>query len=311
MRSSRAPGGLLGTCLALAVLLGACGQVAASAARPPAGTSRTGAKTVAHRSPGSRRERALFDAARLLGSVRLPPGSQPRAHEPSGDDHLLRLAPQAPADPDLVDLHRFFVAPGGPNAVFAWVRRHVPDGAANRGYGTAGSQGITDEWFVEDDWPAVTTLLDSRTLLISIVALPGARSGIRVDAEVTWLPAKPAGELIPSGATVLTAVLSHGLNAGQRGHKPVTTTDPTKIAAVRAFVNRLGVFPPGVSHCPADFGQFLTVSFRKSAGARPFAVVVADVAGCELVQVRRSGHVAKPGLSGFGLVGLVEHELGF
>jgi hypothetical protein len=38
---------------------------------------------------------------------------------------------------------------------------------------------------------------------------------------------------------------------------------------------------------------------------------VADVAGCEDVQVQRFGHVAKPGLSGYGLVPFVERELGF
>jgi hypothetical protein len=38
---------------------------------------------------------------------------------------------------------------------------------------------------------------------------------------------------------------------------------------------------------------------------------VADVAGCEDVQVQRFGHVVKPGLSGLGLVPFVERELGF
>jgi hypothetical protein len=101
------------------------------------------------------------------------------------------------------------------------------------------------------------------------------------------------------------------MNPGEPGHPPVTTTEPAKIEAIRDFVNQLGVDPPGVRYCPVDFGQHLTISFRKQAHARPFAVVVADVAGCEEVQVQRFGHVAKPGLSGYGLVPFVERELGF
>jgi hypothetical protein len=203
------------------------------------------------------------------------------------------------------------VARSSPSTVYAYLQSHLPLGARRDGEGTSSVRGVVDEWFVSDSWPAVKTILDSRSLNISIVALPGNRSGIRVDAQVTWLPAKPAGDRIPPGAKVVTAVLSHGLNPGERGHKPVTTTDPAKIAALRAFINQLGVVPPGTFGCPADFGQFLTITFRKSAQDPPLAVVTADVSGCELVQVERSGHVAKPSLWGIGLVPFVERQLGF
>ena len=122
---------------------------------------------------------------------------------------------------------------------------------------------------------------------------------------------KPAGDLIPAGARSLTAVLSHGLNPGERGHEPVKTTDPAKIAAIRAFINQLGVLSPGVRFCPADFGQYLTISFRKSAHARHFAFVVVDVAGCEVAQVHQFGRLIHPSLAGQGLVSFVEQELGF
>jgi len=303
---------MFATSLVFAGVLGACGQVQA---RPASTTLRTELATAAHHGSPSRRELALRDAARLLILVRLPLGSKQLAQEPSGDRRLLRLPASSIADPNLVDLYRFFVAPASPRKVDAYVRSHLPLGAAASGgysgLSTSSSQGITDEWSVAYSWPVVKTLLDARVLVISIVALPDDRSGIRVDAQVTWLPAKPAGDHVPGGAKVLTAVLSPGLNPGEPGHPPVTTTDPGKIEAIRDFVDALGVFPPGMTNCPADFGQYVTISFRKSAHAQPFAVVVAGVSGCEGVQVQRFGHVAKPGLWGLGLVPFVERELGF
>ena len=121
--------------------------------------------------------------------------------------------------------------------------------------------------------------------------LQGHRSGIRVDAEVTWLPAKPAGDIVPEGAKVLTAVLSAGLNPGEPGPALVTTTDPEKIEAIRDFVNQLSVVAAGVRFCPADFGQHLTIASTRERPSQAFPVVVADVGGCEEVQVERGGQV--------------------
>src|ERR1035441_8493848 len=69
----------------------------------------------------------------------------------------------------------------------------------HNGFGTSNIYGNTNEWFVSYGWLPVNTLLDTRVLVISIAALPDHRSGIRVDAQVTWLPAKPAGDRIPGG----------------------------------------------------------------------------------------------------------------
>ena len=314
MRPLRVLCALLVTSLVLAGTLAAGNQVQAQA-KPVVTSPR--ALSVSRARPGapSRRDLALRDAAHLLTLVRLPTGSTRLALEPSGDSHLLRTAAQSIGDLNLVDLHSFFVAPQNPWALYRYERSHPPSGSTSRGgynsYGTASTYGNTDEWFVSYSWLPVETLLDSRVLVISIAALPGHRSAIRVDAQVTWLPAKPAGDIVPTGAKVLTAVLSAGLNPGEPGHSPVTTTDPERIEAIRAFVNQLSVVPPGARFCPVDFGQYLTISFRVTAQTKPLAVVVAHVGGCEEVQVERGGHVAQPELSGYGLVPFVERELGF
>ena len=314
VRSPRALCAVLAASLVLAGTLAASSRVGAQA-RPVSTSPRALRVTLARLASPSRRDLALRDAAFLLTLVRLPSGSARLTEEPSGDSHLLSTAAQSIGDPNLVDLHSFFVAPHNAWTLYRYERSHPPSGSTSRGgyngYGTASTYGNTDEWFVSYSWLPVEALLDSRVLVISIAALPGRRSGIRVDAQVTWLPAKPAGDIVPTGAKVLTAVLSAGLNPGEPGHSPVTTTDPKEIEAIRDFVNRLNVVPPGVRFCPVDFGQNLTISFRKDAQTTPFAVVVADVGGCEEVQVQRFGHVAQPELSGYGFVPFVERELGF
>jgi hypothetical protein len=224
---------------------------------------------------------------------------------------------QTIADPDLVDLHRFFETQEGPWQMYRFARSHPPTGATTRGgytsYGTAGAYGATDEWFVSYSWLPIKTLFGARVMVISIVAASQHRSAIRVDTQVTWLAAKPVGDIIAKGASVLAAVLSHGLNPGEAGHRPVTTTDPAKIDAIRRFINHLGVVGTGLVSCPMDIGQYLTISFRKSFHERPFVVVVADVSGCEDVQVQQSGHNVQPALAGTGsgLVSFVERKLGF
>ena len=315
MRSPRTLCAVLVTSLVISGMLAACSQVQARSSRPALTRSRAILATLPPHASASRRELARRNAARLLTLVRLPPGSKQLARAPSGDAQVLSSAAQSIGDPNLVDLHRFFVAPASAWKLYRYERSHPPPWSTSRGghngFGTSNIYGNTNEWFVSYGWLPVNTLLDTRVLVISIAALPDHRSGIRVDAQVTWLPAKPAGDGIPGGAKVLTALLSSGMNPGEPGHAPVTTTEPAKIEAIRDFVNQLGVDPPGVRYCPVDFGQHLTISFRKQAHARPFAVVVADVAGCEEVQVQRFGHVAKPGLSGYGLVPFVERELDF
>jgi hypothetical protein len=58
--------------------------------------------------------------------------------------------------------------------------------------------------------PQVAGVIDSRRLLVEVV-LDGAGTAIRVDAQVTWLPARPAGEQVPAGAGAVTIALNLGV----------------------------------------------------------------------------------------------------
>jgi hypothetical protein len=288
----------------LAAALAACGTGAAGG-----GAGGTVVPLASH--PAGRQQAARAAAEQLLGKVVLPPGARPSPHEPAGDGGRLDFAPAAPADPNLVDLTRFAVVPGAPAQVGEWLSEHPAAGSTPYGHGTLESPAAPEVWWVAGSWPAAGDVLGTRVLAVSWTGLPGGRSAVRVDAEVTWLPAKPSGDRVPAGSTILTAVLSHGLNPGETGHPLTTTRDRAVIAAIRDKVDGLPVSSPGATSCPADFGQTLTLAFYAHAGATPLAVVVADDGGCGLVRVTEHGRRASQPLSGPDLTRFVEQELGW
>lgn len=297
--------------LAAALALSACGQAGGAGSRPlsPGRAVLTGTTGGSAGPPDSKRPAIARRAAeRILEGVTLPAGSKTRAHPPS---RFLRQAPSVPGDPDLVDLHRFAVVDRSAHRLLAFLRAHPAPGATSSGSGEAGGRRGTYEWELSFSFPPVATVLDSRTLVESVVSLGAERSALRLDAQVTWLPAKPAADRIPADAKLLTAWLSKGLNPWQHGHRPVTTSDSSLVSRIRQDVNDLGVQAPGVYACPADFGQVLHLVFRPKAGAAPLAVVLVDPAGCEGVTVVRDGRAVKPSLDGFGFAARLEKALGW
>lgn len=204
---------------------------------------------------------------------------------------------QTIGSPNLVESHRFFVTDMAAPKVAVWLRHHPTSGTRTTDYGTSHAHGRPVEWSVTENFAPVRALFDNRALVFSIAELHGGQSAIRVDAQVTWLPAKPPGDLIGLTGAV-TVSLSAGLNPGEGRHPPVTVTDPAKIAPIKHHLNALEVFPSGTRLCPADFGQYLTISFEHEADAAPFATARVDTSGCQIVQIRRLGRIVEPPLWG-------------
>lgn len=296
---------ILVTCgLAASLLLAACGSAGART------TAAAGRPTVPTTTPQTSRAAIARAAAQALQrDVTLPPGARAVPHEPAGDHGALREPSSTYLDPDLVDVVGFAVLPGSASADIAWVTAHLPAGSSLSGTESAGGQGAPVVG-VELSWPAVGQVLDTRTLVVAAVDLTGGGSAMRLDAEVTWLPPKPAGDLVPPGAQVLTVVLSHGLNSWNEGHAPTTTTDLAVIRAIVERIDSLPVMAPGLTNCPADWGQALTLTFRQRRGGPALAVVVADPDGCQGVTVTEAGHTAAA-LQGWGFASFVESEIGW
>jgi hypothetical protein len=183
----------------------------------------------------------------------------------------------------------WWLADGHPGAVLAWIQAHVPPGFTKGGSGsTQGPSGIAVQ-FDEFDRPPVPGVLWQRSMLVAVAADGADRTAIRVDAQVVWLPPKPAAERIPAAAKVVTITPIAGLRPLPPGVHQVTVTRTAKVTRIASAVDGLPIFPPGVFSCPADFGREMRLTFRAGKAGPVLAVVTAEVLGCGAVQVRIEG----------------------
>lgn len=280
---------------------GHTGQTGQDASARSAATARTANSTP---SPA---QRAAADADGLLAAFPPPPGAV-KTGRPAVS--WLANPPESMLGPDLVTRTSWWRAPGQPDAVLSWIRAHVPSGFTFSGPGyltrephplnvpptgdrpwkplPPNSKLILTQW---DQYskPSVPGVLSQRWLLVSAAAYGTNQVAIRVDSEVTWLPAKPAGERIPATAKVVIVAPLPGPGPASAYNTPVAITDPAKVAKIADAVNGLPVFPRGVMSCPADFGGGLRLTFRATLGGQTLAVVTADTSGCGAVEISIGG----------------------
>jgi len=229
----------------------------------------------------SPRQRAVADAARVMAWFPRPPGAVR-----TGLIASLTQSGQRPATPDLASVTRWWRVPGRPQAVLAWIRAHLPSGFTPDGTGF-GPGSWTDTFAL----PAVPGVLTERELVVLAVANHG-ETAIRVDAQVVWLPARPAAERIPADVTRITVTPVFGFNRNPRAKRldhAFTVTDPAKVARIVALVNSLTRFPDGTFSCPADFGGQMRLTFITRPGRPAAARLIAEYAGCGVVSVRIGG----------------------
>jgi hypothetical protein len=208
------------------------------------------------------------------------------------------MASQVPGTPDLVDKAEWFIAPGTPQSVLAWEAGHLSRRFTSSGGGTGSGPGFK-VWSQSFSLPDIPAVLDSRGLLVTVVQ-DGDKTAIRVDAQVTWQPARPATERVPAAAHAVTVSMDVGMNqGGKQPPKPVTITDPARVRALTALINGLAPFPPGMFSCPADFGAELVLTFRAGPGTPGLAVATVDLAGCDGVDLTIGGK-SQPALAGPG-----------
>ena len=244
------------------------------------------------------RQRAEDDATAILKFFPVPPGARHVQSPPLVSGGVLKQPIQIPATPDLVDRAAWLIAPGSPSSVLGWEERHVPHEFTLTGSASSdGPPGIEPTRADMFSLPPVAGVLDSRQLIVEVVR-DGADTAIRVDAQVTWLSARPASEQVPARATTVIITMDIGLNQGRKKPpSPATITDPAKVRKLVALINGLPVPLPGIRSCPADFGDSLTLIFRASPHGPPLAVATAELSGCQGVALI-IGSKPQPGLRG-------------
>jgi hypothetical protein len=257
----------------------------------------TSAKSPAQATP-SPSQRAVADANAIFASFVVPEGARRLPAAPTVEKGVLKTPDELPGTPDVVDKAGWWIVPGAPQSVLAWEARHLPRRFSASGTGTSSGPGFM-MWNQSESLPDVPGVLDSRGMVVTAVP-DGHETAIRVDAEVSWQPARPASEKVPATAQAVTISMDLGLNqGGKRPPKPETITDPVRVSELKALINGLALFPPGMFSCPADFGDDLVLSFRAGPRTPALAVATVDFAGCDSVDLTINGK-PQPALAGPG-----------
>jgi hypothetical protein len=250
-------------------------------------------------------------AASLLMELPLPADATQSAAEPSGDESVLAHSGSFPATPNLVDDHAWWVLPGAPAEVLAYVNAHPPTGSrvSSTGWGNEGAH-LTHVESETIEWPAIVDVLSTRQLVVEVVRLSNGSTGLRADAEVVWVTPRPASETIPPGSRILRISVHGSLPGEQPTQRPLRVTSTKKIEEIVALLDALSAAQPGARSCPADFGIDVRLAFYASRGAPSLAVAGIDPQGCGGVQLRIAGK-RQPGLaSGGSLIQQIDHVLG-
>lgn len=211
-------------------------------------------------------------ARRLLATVSLPPGSVQLAHAP---DPLLQQSAQVQLSNDRVVRTEFWMVPEGSGAFGRWTRSSPAPGLTQfeSGTGYYGTQGLEHSlaWQLAPVPPGVI----QATLVYGFAAIGHSRTGLRVDAEVIWRPARPRGSLIAlSDRFAELRWVRFGTNP-ERGVVPIS--DPQLLRRLITAVNALPAVPGGVESCPASLLQ-TTLTFFARRGGAPGAVL--SYSGC-------------------------------
>jgi hypothetical protein len=121
--------------------------------------------------------------------------------------------------------------------------------------------------------PSTQRVLTDQELIVEVVDAGGGRTWIRVDAEVAWQPARPAGTLVPAAARVLTISDVAVETPHPPLHQPVTITDAKVVRRVADLANGLPLSTVGAASCPLVFGNGVRLTFRARLGGPALAMV--------------------------------------
>ena len=243
----------------------------------------TGPVTAASLTAGSPtpRERAAADAAAILKAFAVPPGARRLQQAPDA----LKVPITTVVSTTLVDNVSFWRAPGRPQAVLAWEQAHLPRRFT-----------LGDEDFGPPSWDRTFSLspvpgmLNTRDLVVEVTGVGNGETAIRVDAQVSWQPPRPASERVPSAARVVTITRLPGLGPhASRPPAPVTITDLAVVRRLAALVDNLQLSTIGPdASCPAALGGGIRLTFLARAGGPPLAVAQGPAA-CGTVQFSAGG----------------------
>ena len=238
---------------------------------------------------------AQADVNARLSALGLPPGAMPSASEPAGDGGYLSGGyGGGPVEP-VVGAGGWWVVPGTPGDVMAYLLQHEASGASSvrTGMETPGRRTLAIDWLA-------TGAIWNRMLQVAVAELPSGVTGIRADAWASWITRRESGERVSAGAKLMTVqeVRKRTLRRPDFTRQVVsytvrrlTVSAPDKINPIVGVVNALpvlappepcntlctaaasGFFPPPPPIPTAPQFDYVLITLYRHLGAQPLAVV--------------------------------------
>ncbi|HET6190576.1 MAG TPA: hypothetical protein VFE59_26690 [Trebonia sp.] len=276
-------GRLAGALLAPALALAGC-----AVAHSPATAASHTATTTAHPAAAtaqSPKQRAEADAAAILAAFVVPPGAQKLPGPPTGRASQMKDITGSSASPSWIDKPGFWQVKGDPRQVLAWTAGHVGRSHTDGGLTTNLPVQGRPETVWERDYvlPPVPGVEDTRELSVEVADAGGGQAAIRVDAQVTWLPARQASQMVPATATAIEMSVISDPNLNKKPPQSATVTSPTAVRRITAIVNALPVFPPGQRECGLGRGEVeaLVLTFLSAPHGTVLATAYISTEGCQ------------------------------
>ena len=200
------------------------------------------------------------------------------------DATTLNGPPEGTDDPQQIDVHSLWTAPGDKAAYLARLLQHPPTG-----FGKAGGGGYAGTP-TQPVWVTFNRGLGQVGEIYVTAADDGDHVDLRVDVSDHWVTPRPADTLVP--ASVTSAVLDYdngftNANNAQLGPGQQDTTPKpahahvvlsgTRLATVVRELNALIPQTGATRSCPADAGESFTLTFAYGGHRTVFDV---DVQGC-------------------------------
>jgi hypothetical protein len=283
---------VLGAILCAALLAEGCAASSSMAGSPVAKASATGATAGAGgaSATGDPGQRAWADAQAIAAAFVPPPGARelPKPPRLPGGWQLDQTSSTIVSSA-LAHYTNWWVTPGQPQQVLAWEAAHLP-----RQFSPGDTSQGENHWDEMFSLPPVTGVLLDRELIVEVADAGGGNTGIRVDGQVAWQPLRPASDLVPATARVVTLAEVAVMDPHPKLPAPVTITDASVVRRITVLVNTLplSTVSPAAS-CPAPFGSELVLTFRAS----PRGPVLATAQGpgaCGIVQFTLLGKQQPP-----------------
>ena len=225
------------------------------------------------------RRQGEVEAARLLTLLSLPPGAVYSATQPAGSNPRLAGPVSSPGALALIDTPAWWLAPGSPDSVLAWLESHPPEGSTLNMRSSSLVHGAVESQSVTFTLAPVPGAFEWRGLLVTVAPEPGGRTGVRADAQVVRTVPRPAGDRIPLRSRVLEVRYSGG-SARPGGF---TVDHPPQVRRIVKAINALQIVQPSgpVYGCGPFFDnpRLVTLTFRGRAGGRALAVTRQNVPG--------------------------------